>query len=184
MQGFCLFSPSRRTTLRDDHTRAPQTRRPNRPAAAPDRSTQANEATLKNLSDDREAMKQSIRGLRAKIEQLAGERERAEKDSLEHTRLWQERAEELKAQGVQVWGGGGFLSCSVFLFNRSMSRTRHGSGVPWLYHRVAHFRNRKDTLWMLHEDFCFLLVPAPPKRALRWVVQYRPFFRLRNSRRR
>ena len=63
---------------------------------------QANEATLKNLSDDREAMKLSIRGLRAKIEQLAGERERAEKDSLEHTRLWQERAEGLKAQGVQV----------------------------------------------------------------------------------
>lgn len=63
---------------------------------------QANEATLKNLSDDREAMKQSIRSLRARIEQLAGERERAEKDSLEHTRLWQERAEGLKAQGLQV----------------------------------------------------------------------------------
>lgn len=47
-------------------------------------------------------MKQSIRGLRARIEQLAGERERAEKDSLEHTRLWQERAEGLKAQGLQV----------------------------------------------------------------------------------
>eukprot|EP00752_Nemacystus_decipiens_P010274 g9156.t1 len=64
--------------------------------------SKANEATLKNLSDDREAMKQSIRGLRARIEQLAGERERAEKDSLEHTRLWQERAEGLKAQGLQV----------------------------------------------------------------------------------
>ncbi|CAN0489210.1 unnamed protein product [Ectocarpus sp. 12 AP-2014] len=47
-------------------------------------------------------MKQSIRGLRSRIEQLAGERERAEKDSLEHTRLWQERAEGLKAQGLQV----------------------------------------------------------------------------------
>lgn len=57
---------------------------------------------MKNLSDDREAMKQSIRGLRARIEQLAGERERAEKDSLEHTRLWQERAEGLKVQGLQV----------------------------------------------------------------------------------
>lgn len=63
---------------------------------------QVNEITLKNLSDDREAMKHSIRGLRAKIEGLAGERERAEKDSLENTRSWQERAEELKAQGVQV----------------------------------------------------------------------------------
>lgn len=47
-------------------------------------------------------MKQSIRSLRSKIEQLAEERERAEKDSLEHTRRWQERAEELKAQGIQV----------------------------------------------------------------------------------
>lgn len=47
-------------------------------------------------------MKQSIRGLRARIEQLAGERERAEKDSLDHTRRWQERAEELKLQGNQV----------------------------------------------------------------------------------
>lgn len=64
--------------------------------------SQANQATRKNLLDDREAMKQSIRGLRSKIEQLAGERERAEKDSLEHTRLWQERAEGLKAQGLQV----------------------------------------------------------------------------------
>lgn len=63
---------------------------------------QANHSTLKSLSDDREAMKQSIRGLRARIEQLAGERERAEKDSLEHTRRWQERAEELKLQGNQA----------------------------------------------------------------------------------
>lgn len=73
---------------------------------------QANEATLKNLSDDREAMKQSIRGLRARIEQLAGEREHAEKDSLEHTRLWQERAEALKAQGLQV-------TFSILLFRPS-----------------------------------------------------------------
>eukprot|EP00903_Cladosiphon_okamuranus_P014974 g13859.t1 len=64
--------------------------------------SKSNEATLKNLSDDREAMKQSIRGLRARIEQLAGERERAEQDSLEHTRLWQERSEGLKAQGLHV----------------------------------------------------------------------------------
>ncbi|CAM9448544.1 unnamed protein product [Ectocarpus sp. 6 AP-2014] len=64
--------------------------------------SKANQATRKNLLDDREAMKQSIRGLRSRIEQLAGERERAEKDSLEHTRLWQERAEGLKAQGLQV----------------------------------------------------------------------------------
>ncbi|CAM9842705.1 unnamed protein product, partial [Scytosiphon promiscuus] len=64
--------------------------------------SKANQATLKNLSDDREGLKQSIRGLRAKIEQLAGERERAEKESLEHTRQWQERAEELKTQGLQV----------------------------------------------------------------------------------
>lgn len=63
---------------------------------------QANQATLKNLSDDRKAMKQSIRGLRARIEQLAGERERAEKDSLEYARLWQERSEGLKTQGLQV----------------------------------------------------------------------------------
>ena len=47
-------------------------------------------------------MKQSIKGLRANIEQLAGERERAENDSLEHTRRWQERVEELKSQGIQV----------------------------------------------------------------------------------
>ncbi|CAM9562834.1 unnamed protein product [Ectocarpus sp. 4 AP-2014] len=64
--------------------------------------SKANQATRKNLLDDREAMKQTIRGLRSRIEQLAGERERAEKDSLEHTRLWQERAEGLKAQGLQV----------------------------------------------------------------------------------
>ena len=70
--------------------------------------TQANESTLRNLSVDREAMKQSIRGLRANIEQLAGERERAENDSLEHTRRWQERAEELKSQGIQV---GVFFLC-------------------------------------------------------------------------
>lgn len=56
-------------------------------------------------------MKQSIRGLRANIEQLAGERERAENDSLEHTRRWQERAEALKSQGVQV----GLLSRGFFL---------------------------------------------------------------------
>lgn len=47
-------------------------------------------------------MKQSIRGLRSKIEQLAGERERAEKSSLDHTRHWHEMVEELKEQGVQV----------------------------------------------------------------------------------
>ncbi|CAM9594906.1 unnamed protein product, partial [Pylaiella littoralis] len=64
--------------------------------------SKANQAALKNLSDDRKAVKQSIHGLRARIEQLAGERERAEEDSLEYTRLWQERSEGLKAQGLQV----------------------------------------------------------------------------------
>lgn len=63
---------------------------------------QANQGTLKGLSDDREAMKQSIRGLRANIEQLAGERAHAEKEALEHTNRWQERMEELKLQGQQV----------------------------------------------------------------------------------
>lgn len=63
---------------------------------------QANQGTLKGLSDDREAMKQSIRGLRANIEQLAVERGHAEKEALERRSRWQERMEELKLQGQQV----------------------------------------------------------------------------------
>lgn len=85
--------------------------------------TQANQATKKNLSDDREAMKQSIRGLRETIEQLVGERERAERDSLEHTRHWQERAEELKAQGLHV---SGFRASGL----TPLSQDRHAT-VGW-----------------------------------------------------
>ena len=58
-------------------------------------------------------MKQSIRGLRANIEQLAGERERAENESLEHTRRWHQRAEELKSRGIQVTQFSSFFSLFV-----------------------------------------------------------------------
>lgn len=57
---------------------------------------------MRGLSDDREAMKQGIRALRGRIEQLAGERQQAEKDVHEHTRRWRERMEELKQQGHHV----------------------------------------------------------------------------------
>ncbi|CAM9861031.1 unnamed protein product [Ascophyllum nodosum] len=64
--------------------------------------TKENESTLRSLSDYRESMKHSIRGLRSRIGHLMKERERAEKDSLEHNQRWQERTEEFKMQGAQI----------------------------------------------------------------------------------
>ncbi|CAM9754303.1 unnamed protein product [Discosporangium mesarthrocarpum] len=56
----------------------------------------------KNLTDERESFKASIRERRRSIEQLMVQRERDEAEGKVHTRRYQERLEELKLQGMKV----------------------------------------------------------------------------------